>query len=324
MNDPQRTRHPAHLWEGFWGIQLLYIGQSLGLFCSLSEPMKASELASKLQLEARYTERWCSAASASGLLEHKNGRYQTPPELKEWLTLSRGFTESHLHLSQRLNETFHAVLSGRALPEPPIALRLMLSESLLRNYLWLFEQVPSQFPDFAKALQTGSRALEIGCGLGQGLGVLRSHFSHLELYGIEADFECAREAERVTRAVVHVAELPGDRFGKTFDIVLCFRALASASKPEELLDECSQLLSPGGWLILGTELQDHHNERKSHARSLGELFAYQMLMGEANVNFFTDQKIQDMLGSSQLKVEAKVLAPDWGTPVYLCTHSDKT
>lgn len=311
-------RGPAWLWEGFWGVQLLHAGQSLGLFEALEQPHTAGELAAKLRLEARYTELWCRAAAACELLIQEQDRFETAPSMRDWLRESRGFTESHLHLSHRLNETFQAVFSGRALPEPPISLRLILSESLLQNYRWLFETVPASQPDFADALQGASRALEVGCGIGLGLGVLRSHFPQLELYGLEADFDCAREAERATRAVIHVGETPGERFGKPFDIVICFRALAAAPQPEELLGQCAQAMAEGGWLVLGSELQDQADQRKSSARSLGELFAYQLLAGEGEVNFLTREQLLEMLDRQGLDVEAEVRAPDWGTPLLLC------
>lgn len=200
----------------------------------------------------------------------------------------------------------------------------MLGDSLLQNYRWVFETVPAQVPRFAEALRRAHRTLEVGCGIGVGLGVLRSHYSHLDLYGLEADFDCAREAERATRAVIHIGETPGDRYGKPFDLILCFRALASAEQPEQLLTECAHILAPDGWLILGSEVQDRAGVRKSSARSLGELFAYQMLAGVANVNFFSREQLIEMIDRCGLQVEAEVEAPDWGTPLYMCSRRDKT
>jgi SAM-dependent methyltransferase len=313
-------RHPSQLWEGFWGIQLLHVGQSLGLFQALEQPSSPLEAAERLRLEPRYTELWCAAAHSCGLLEQEGERFSAPAQLRDWLEQSRGFTESHLNLTGRLHETFQAVFHSRALPEPPIALRLILAESLQQNYRWALLDVPRQVPGLGQALQKGSRLLEVGCGMGQGLGVLRSHYTHLELYGLESDYECAREAERSTRAVIHLGDLPGDRFGKTFDVVICFRALAASGKPEELLSQCARLLSPQGWLLLGSELQDPSGRRKTSARSLGEHFAYQLLAGEAPVNFFGRQDIVSMLERFGLKLEAEVDAPDWGTPLFLCTR----
>ncbi len=313
-------KHPSSLWDGFWGVHLLHVGQSLGLFAIFSEPVNPTEAAARMQLETRYLEVWCRAAAACGLLECRGDSYLTPVPLREWLQQSQGFTHSHLNLWQRLQETFQAVLTGRALPEPPISMRVILAEGLLQNYRWVFEQVPGDIPAFAHALANARRVLEVGCGMGLGLGVLRTNYPQLELYGLEADFDCAREAERASRAVIHLGELPGDRFGKAFDLVVCFRALATAKRPETLLQECSKLLSPGGWLVLGTELQDRDGLRKSSTRSLGELFAYQLLAGETEINVFTSEQLEEMLDGFGLKVEATVEAPDWGTPLYLCSR----
>lgn len=318
MSPSVSQRHPAGLWEGFWGVQLLHTGQTMGLLDALDHARTAEELAAHLKLELGYTELWCRAAAAAGLLEELEGRFQTPETLRDWLRKSRGFTESHLHLSQRLTETFQAVFSGRALPEPPISLRLMLAESLLQNYRWLYEEVPISHPAFARALSQAGRVLEVGCGIGLGLGVLRSHYPQMELYGLEADFECAREAERSTRGVIHLGDHPGERFAKPFDIVICFRALAASAQPETLLGECAGVLDQGGWLVLGTEWQDQGGQRKSSARALGELFAYQVLAGVSEVSVFTREGLIGMLNRHGLDVEAEVPAPDWGTPLLLC------
>ncbi len=318
MTPPAIKPDPTSLWEGYWGIQLLHIGQSLGLFEALVEPRSAEDLAKKLRLESRYTKLWCSAAESCGLLESKESSYQTPLAFQDWMTRSRGFTESHLNLTNRMNETFQAVFAGRALPEPPIALRLILGDSLLQNYRWALEDVPSQLPEFGHALATAQRALEVGCGTGLGLSLLRSHYSQIELYGLESDYECAREAERSTRAVIHVGDLPGDHFGKTFDIVLCFRALSTSKQPDELLSQCSRLLNPDGWLLLGSEIQEQETARKSQARAHAEHFVYQLLSGEASVNFFTRNELLAKLQACGLEIVHEFSAPDWGTPLFLC------
>ena len=323
MTTPNHSteHHPASLWEGFWGVQLLHVGQSLGLFSTLVEPQTAADSSVKLRLDPAYTELWCQAALASRLLDKtEDGRYYTPPHLIDWLRESEGFTQSHIHLCQRMNETMQAVFHGRALPEPPIALRLILQESLAQNYTWLFCDVARQVPDFAQALQEGQRVLEVGCGVGLGLAMLRSYYPHLEIYGLEADFDCAREAERATRSVIHIGDLPGDRFGKAFDLVICFRALAGATKPEELLAECSRLLKPGGWLVVGSEVQAEDERRKSAARSLGEHFAYQLLAGESRVSIFPKEQLLSMFDRFNLNLVQEIEAPDWGTPLFLCTR----
>ena len=318
MKDPVTLSHPADLWEGFWGVQLLHIGQTLGLFEALEQAQTASDLAQKLRLETRYTELWCLAARSCGLLEQTENRFVTPAHLREWLRRSRGFTESHLNLSERLNETFQAVFAGRALPEPPIALRLVLGESLMQNYRWALEDVPTQVPELASALHSAKRALEVRCGTGLGLSLLRSHYRQLDLYGLEPDYECAREAERSSRAVIHIGEFPAEHFTKSFELIVCFRALAGSREPETLLKQCADLLTPSGWLILGSEIQDDETRRKSQGRARSEYFAYQLLSGEASINFFTRAQLTEKLHLAGLHVVREFPAPDWGTPLFLC------
>lgn len=310
----------GNLWDGFWGIQLLHIGQTLGLFEALKEASTSDELSQRLHLESRYTDLWCLAASSCGLIEKCGNEYQTPAPLVSWLTNSRGFTTSHLSICEQISKTFQAIFTGRALPEPAVLLRMILSDSLVRNYTWALNEIAPQIPELAQTLLEGKRLLEVGCGIGSGLSVLRSYYSHLELYGIEADYECAQEAERSTRAVIHVGELPDNRFSKPFDVIICFRSISASSNPLELLTQCSQLLEPSGWLILASETQDVETDRKNIARSESEYFAYQLLAGQPRLNLFTRSELKAMLEEAGLKLQQEVEAPDWGTPLFMCTR----
>lgn len=312
------TFRPQDLWDGFWGIHLLHIGQTLGLFQALEQPATPSELASTLHLEPHYIELWCLAARASGLLQEHLGRFQAIPELLSWTQHSQGFTSSHLHLTEQVLHTFQAIFTGRALPEPPILLRMILTESLSRNYAWAFQEAPASLPAFAQALSTARRALEVGCGMGLGLSALMTHHGHIDLYGLESDYECAREAERNTHAVIHVGDLPRSHFNKTFDLIICFRTLSSSHHPQELLTECRHLLEPTGWLLLATEIQDPDQVRKHSARSLGEHFAYQLLTGHSNLRFFHRKALLAMLEKAELTLCHEIQAPDWATPLLLC------
>lgn len=311
--------HPSELWNGFWGIQVLQTGQSLGLFQSLTEAKSASELAQERGLEPRYTLLWCEAATNFGLLERSQEQYQTPIEHSDWLIRSKGFTQSHLHLSRRMNETLTAVFGGRALPEPPVSLRLLLQENLQANYDWLFREASAASETLENMLTGSSRVLEVGCGLGFGLSHLRAYYPSLELFGLEADYECAQEAERSTKAIIHVGELPGNRFAQGFDLVVCFRTLTATTDPAALLAECSQLLKSDGLFLLGTEVTDDDRQRKSEARVQGERLAYNVLAGESLRHAFSTEQLRELLQNSGFTIDKELEAPDWATPAFLCS-----
>ena len=271
-------------------------------------------------MEERYVQLWCESAESYGLLEAVEGGFRTPEVHSEWLKYSKGFTHTHLHLAQRSNETLGAVFGGRALPEPQISLRLLLQENLQANYRWLFSQVVEAVGELEKKLRSGGRALEVGCGAGFGLCYLRDFYPNLELFGLEADYECAQEAERTTKAVVHVGEQVGSRFSKGFDLIVCFRSLSAVSEPARLISECARLLTPDGFFLIGTETEDEAAERKSQARIQGERLAYNILAGEHLKNTFTKDELESILGDSGLKIRAKIAAPDWATPAMVCVR----
>ena len=113
---------------------------------------------------------------------------------------------------------------------------------------------------------------------------------------------------------------PAERFEKEFDVVVCFRGLASSPDPEKLLKQCSRVLGPKGWLVLGSETSGSGDSRKTATRSLGEHFTYQLLAGQSPINVFSHVHLTEMLKKAGFRVENEVAAPDWGTPLYLCSH----
>lgn len=321
MTIATQSIHPSDLWRGYWGIQVLHAGQILGLFEVLKEARTVEEIAGVLNLERRYIELWCEAAVDFNLVETDGERFRAPELYLEWLQRSGGFTQSHLHLSQRMNETLRAVFGGRALPEPPISLRLLLQENLQANYQWTFQEAALAHPGVNEALNRTGRVMEVGCGVGYGLSYLRNLHPNLELFGLEADYECAQEAERSTKAVIHVGDFPAERFSRDFDLIVCFRSLTASTDPKRLLSECAKLLHPSGFFILGSEFQDEQDRRKGQARSKGERLAYNVLAGEFLVNSFTREGLRALAGEVGLKVEREVEAPDWATPLLICSRS---
>ncbi len=321
MTIATQSIHPSDLWRGYWGIQVLHAGQILGLFELLREAKTVEEISGELHLERRYIELWCEAAVDFHLVEREGERFRAPEMYLEWLQRSGGFTQSHLQLSARMNETLRAVFGGRALPEPPISLRLLLQKNLQANYQWTFQEAASAHPRVNDILTRAGRVMEVGCGVGYGLSHLRNYHPKLELFGLESDYECAQEAERFTKAVIHVGEFPAERFSRDFDLIVCFRSLTASSDPKRLLQECAKLLHPSGFIVLGSEFQDEQDRRKGRARSKGERLAYNILAGEFLVNSYTRESLCALVNEVGLKVEREVEAPDWATPLLICSRA---
>ena len=318
MSSVVNKHHPSELWRGYWGIQVLYIGQSLGLFESLKDPQSVETLARTKNMDAAYVGHWCEAALSFQLLKKLEDLYQTPPDFQDWLSLSKGFTQSHLNLNRRMNETLSAVFGGRALPEPTISLRLLLQESLQANYRWLFQEASLLSPKLQGILSKQSRVLEISCGLGFGLSYLRDFYPKLELFGIESDYECAQEAERSTKAVIHIGELPRGKFSKKFELIVSFRSLSASQNPETLLRECAELLSDDGLFLLGSELTNEELHRKDEARMQGERLTYSILTRESLNHTFTQTQLASLLEKTGFRILQQLKAPDWATPAFLC------
>lgn len=121
--------------------------------------------------------------------------------------------------------------------------------------------------------------LEIGCGEGWFLDLIRTRLPAVTTYGYDISPQAAKVAQRKGHTVfcgelsdiVRTGELD-----KTFDVVCLFQLLEHADDPVKLLADLRRLLKPGGKLIIGvpdtegpiryfpdalTEIPPHHITR---------------------------------------------------------------
>ena len=267
-------------YEGFWATWLLHVGRELGLFSALLErPRSAEELASDLGFEASYVEVWCQASHLFDYLEPAGTAWQVAEGWGPILQGASAWGSTYVQLSNRVYETLEAVFRGRALPESSLNLRLHLADGLRASYRWLWQQWSPQNEALHLKLQESRRLIEFGCGFGLGLEVLRESYPHLELTGMEWDFDCAREAERSTKAVVVVGQPEETTYRNRFDVAVFHRALALCENPQLALNKGLESLRKGGILIIASEseLPQPTQENLQTARlRLGERFFYQM------------------------------------------------
>jgi SAM-dependent methyltransferase len=183
---------------------------------------------------------------------------------------------TYVQLSNRVYETLEAVFRGRALPESSLNLRLHLAEGLKASYRWLWLEWAPRIPELQQKLLSSKRLIEFGCGFGLGLEILRQQYPHLELTGLEWDFDCAREAERATRAVVVVGLPEETSYRNRFDLAVFHRALALCQDPEIALRKALDSLRKGGVLLIASESELQTENQQALRLRLGERFFYQM------------------------------------------------
>jgi len=318
QSTPRAAQLRAYL-EGFWGTWLLHVGRELKLFQALIEDGPLKELAAARGYEAGYTEVWCRAALAYDFLEaDAAGCYRVAPGWAEMLGGTAAWATTYIQVSERVGESLEAVFLGKALPEPSLSLRMLLADGLRASYSWLWNEFAPGVPVLREKLGGARRLIEFGCGCGYGLEHLRNIYPDLELTGIEQDYDCAREAERATRAVIVVGTAEECRYDNRFDVGVFHRALAHCEEPEKAIARAAESLRPQGVLVITSEAEiDAEGQvlRSSSRLRLGERFFYQMFVAEENaLRSISMAQIQAWCAESGLETVELATAPEYGSP----------
>jgi 2-polyprenyl-3-methyl-5-hydroxy-6-metoxy-1,4-benzoquinol methylase len=101
----------------------------------------------------------------------------------------------------------------------------------------------------ASGNRDGLDLLDVGCGSGTLLGLLKRH--GFRPMGVDFSAEAARIAEIENGVRVLVGSLEQSRFpDEAFDVVTLFHVMEHVSNPRSLLAEVSRILKPGGALVL--------------------------------------------------------------------------
>jgi 2-polyprenyl-3-methyl-5-hydroxy-6-metoxy-1,4-benzoquinol methylase len=111
---------------------------------------------------------------------------------------------------------------------------------------------------FLKHPASGRSLLDVGCGTGSLLLAAREH--GYTVAGLDFDRE-AVETARVRLGIDDVHSLSAAQFrqaypDRRFDVVTAFEVIEHVESPADLMRECSQLLKPGGELVISTPYRD--------------------------------------------------------------------
>ncbi len=301
--------------EGFWATWLLHVGRELSLFRGLRQGRKSSvELAEELGYNGDYTRVWCQAARAFDFLvgDEESG-FEVEPGCLQWLEQTGAWATTYIRVSQRVVESMQAVFQGKAFPEPNLSLRMLLRDGLRTSYQWLWGELVHEVPALEEKMRAGGRLIEFGCGTGCGLELLRDHYPDYELTGIERDYDCAREAERATKAVIVVGSAEESRYETRFDVAVFHRSLAQSESPRKALERAAAALRPGGLLVISSEAELPDSASSARLR-LGERFFYQMFLAPEALSELKMVDIRSWCAALDLEEVNYLEAPDYGSP----------
>ena len=243
------------LWRdgiGFWRVWVLTLGKRHGLFEDLSKP--APNEAVRL---------WRDAAVALGLL---NRTLKPAPGVKA-LLLDRDhpdYLAGHLMYGALRSLDYDAMgdffKTGKTLD---LLARPRRNEAVEEATHWDHVMFLRKLPREVRArLKKGCDVLELGCGTGKWLALMRREFPKSTFRGVDPDPD--------TGAEVGFAETAGETAGA--DVVYLGEVLHLTDRAKTLAN-CARVLRPGGHLLV---LEGFMPERVSSKKWEGVLFAMQL------------------------------------------------
>lgn len=264
---------------------LCYVGCKTGLFNAMAGrgPMTTDAVVAASGLQPRYVDEWLKGMTSAGYLDYDPT--QSTFSLSEehaYFVASEG-TDHYvgglfamaavlLRVAPRVAQSFR---DGGGVPfqdygeEGVVALDMVNRgqyEQRFASY-WL-----KAMPETAAALESGGRALDVGCGAGRVCVALAKAFPSAEIVGLDPDGESIAQAsqaaadENVASRVRFLAKRT-DEIDRNagFDLVTACDCIHDFAKPVETLRDIRALLKPTGALFImepkvADNLEDNRND----------------------------------------------------------------
>jgi len=246
------------LWRdgiGFWRVWILTLGRRHGLFKHLDRPPARSAVRV-----------WRDAARALELLVVRKGRLQPAPGVQSLLLNPRhpDYLAGHLMFGALRSLDYEAMgalfgrgrtLSARTRPRR--------NESIEEATHWDHVMFLRRLPREVRArLRRGCDVLELGCGRGRWLDLMRREFPRSRFRGVDPDPDTGAEPGD--------AETAGTTAGA--DVVYMGEVLLLTHRKKTLAN-CARVLRPGGHLLV---LEGFLPERVTTGTWEAALFAMQL------------------------------------------------
>ncbi len=249
---------------------LSYVGTKTGLFRAMAGkgPLSLAEVVRQSGLQPRYVEEWLKGMVCAGYLEYdsKAETYMLPDE-HAYLLASEGtdhfvgglFCTAPVMLgaAPRVAEAFQ---KGGGVPFQEYGMEHILALDMMNRgvYEHRFASYWLQtLPDVVERLETGGRALDVGCGAGGLSLALAKAFPKTDFTGLDPDVESIQQAHTNAKAdgmenrVRFVAQsLDELDAGPGFDLITACDCVHDFAEPISTLREIRSRLKADGTLFV--------------------------------------------------------------------------
>lgn len=152
--------------------------------------------------------------------------------------------------------------------------------------------------ELLRGIEIGGEALDVGCGVGEFLGLLNAQGIHaVGCDGNEEQVRCVRSLGFQAEVVDLEGRLPYP--DERFELVTCLEVIEHVARAERLLEEIARILVPNAYLLLSTPNFAFWRQRLRHLRGLGPY-------GEGtHLRFFTPRTLQHALVEAGLSLERR-------------------
>lgn len=263
------------LWRdgiGFWRVWVVTLGRRHGLFDRL--PQRPANDAVRV---------WREAALALGVIVRRKGRFAPARGVSPLLLDHRHpeYLAGHLMFGALRSldyDAFGKLFAGGRPPYSPLT-RPRRNESIEEATHWDHGMFLRRLPrDVLARLERGCDVLELGCGTGKWLDLMRRTFPRSRFRGVDPD--PGTGAER------GAAETAGKTAGA--DILYMGEVLLLTDRKKTLAN-CARVLRPGGHLLV---LEGFMPERVSSKKWEAVLFAMQLDEALQGVRFMKRSELR--------------------------------
>ena len=270
LNQPKRSAFAGKMLgilNGSMLAMMISIGRQTGLLESLAvlPPSTSAGIAAATGLNERYVREWLGAMATGGIVEYdpEADTYFFPPEHAALLTNAAGarnmarFIQYMPMLAEVEEDVVACFRNGGGVPYSryPRFQRLMSESSRLRfDQLLLDRMIP--LTGLSGRLESGIRALDIGCGHGHATNLLAKAYPHSRFVGydfsVEGIAEASAEARDMGNTNARFAAQDVSTFSDAgqYDLITAFDVIHDQARPAAVLRAISDALTDEGVFLM--------------------------------------------------------------------------